>query len=306
LETPLADDEGVMRMRVRKTTVSIYEPLAGEAPSLFEMGLPIVETDDKWHVSIGQKVPLNRDRDNVRPAYLRTVRTIVLNEMHDRLTEEDSNQTWVRQASSDASCSADAIKSVLDRRFGEKRAAYDPTDPEANKTFVAMGGTIVYGGMLNAQEWKNAKEAEAIQPAGKICPSPKPYGDDPDAKQVTVIPMEEWTDGIKNIVAYAQFLGRELMGVDVSVSVVHTTNYFSACYGPGKLDFNLMRLGHDWFEHGPTEEVDRLLIHEFGHQYSRDHLSEEYHDALCRLGAKLKALALEKPEELRRFMSGGQ
>jgi hypothetical protein len=47
LETPVADQEGVMRMRVRKTTVSIYEPLPGETPSLYEMGLPIVETGDK-------------------------------------------------------------------------------------------------------------------------------------------------------------------------------------------------------------------------------------------------------------------
>ena len=48
--------------------------------------------------------------------------------------------------------------------------------------------------------------------------------------------------------------------------------------------------------------MDRLLIHEFGHQYSGDHLSEEYHEALCRLGARLKRLALEKPEAIRRFM----
>ena len=51
-----------------------------------------------------------------------------------------------------------------------------------------------------------------------------------------------------------------------------------------------------------TEDVDWLLIHEFGHQYSSDHLSGEYHDALCRLGARLKRLALEKPETLRQFM----
>ena len=63
-----------------------------------------------------------------------------------------------------------------------------------------------------------------------------------------------------------------------------------------------MRLGHKWFEQGVTEDVDRLLIHEFGHHFSRDHLSEDYHDALCRLGAKLKRLALEKPEEIRQFM----
>src|SRR5437870_4585900 len=59
LETLVADDEGVMRSRVRKTQVSIFEPLPGEVPSLYEMGLPVVETGDKWQVNVGQKVPLN-------------------------------------------------------------------------------------------------------------------------------------------------------------------------------------------------------------------------------------------------------
>jgi hypothetical protein len=37
--------------------------------------------------------------------------------------------------------------------------------------------------------------------------------------------------------------------------------------------------------------VVRLLIHEFGHDYSGDHLSSQYHEALCRIGAKLFLLA---------------
>lgn len=61
-------------------------------------------------------------------------------------------------------------------------------------------------------------------------------------------------------------------------------------------------LEYGWFEHGANEEVDRLLIHEFGHQYSGDHLSEEYHEALCRLGAGLKRLALKKPESVKQFI----
>ena len=183
LETLMADEQGVMRPRTRKTIVKVYEALPGEVPSLYEMGLPVVETGDKWHVNIAQKVPLNRDRDNVKPGYLKTVRTLVLNEMHDRLTLEDANQVWVRQGSSDPACSEEAIKKVLDLRFGEKRAAYDPTDPEANKTWVSKGGTIVHGSMMNGQEWKKAKEAGAIVPAGHLCPTPKPYSDDPNAKE---------------------------------------------------------------------------------------------------------------------------
>jgi hypothetical protein len=299
LETQIADDKGVMRPTTRKAQVSLYEPLPGEVAHLYEMGLPIVETGDKWHVSIGQKVPLNKDRNNVKPAYLKAVRSLVLNEMHDRLTQEDANADWVRQASSSQDCSAEAIKKVLDLRFGEKRAAFDPNDPEANKAWVAQGGTLVYGPMLSGQEWRTAKEAGAIQSAGKLCPTAKPYSKDRDAKNVTIIPAEKWTAGMRQIADYAAFLGKELMDVAVTVTFVNTTSNFSACYGPGDLHFNLFRLGHKWFEEGITEEVDRLLIHEFGHQYSGDHLSEDYHEALCILGAKLKRLALEKPETLK-------
>jgi hypothetical protein len=107
---------------------------------------------------------------------------------------------------------------------------------------------------------------------------------------------------MKNIVAYAVFLARELMQVSLTVSVVHTTNNFAACYGSGRLDFNLLRLGHKFFEQGASEGVDRLLIHEFGHEASADHLSEEYHEALCKLGAGLKKLALERPEAIKYFL----
>lgn len=300
LETQVADEKGVMRPTIRKAQVSLYEPLPGEVPSLYEMGLPIVETADKWHVSVGQKIPLNRDRNNVKPAYLKAVRTLVLNAMHDRLSQDDANADWVRQASSDPACSPEAIKKVLGLRFGEKFAAFDPNDKEAGKNWVAQGGTLVYGPMLSPQEWKNAKEAGAIQPASKLCPTPKPYKKGAEGENVTIIAPENWSAGMKKVADFAVFLGRELMTVDVQVTFVHTTNNFLACYGPGDLHFNVFRLGYEWFEQGITEEVMTLLIHEYGHQFSSDHLSEEYHDALCKLGARLWRLALEKPGEFAR------
>jgi hypothetical protein len=265
------------------------------------MGLPVVETGDQFHVSIAQKVPLNRDRNNVRPAYLQAVRVAVVNAAHDLLsTAEEATAGWAKLAGADPRCSDDAIKHLIRLRFGNKVAAPDPSDTEAMKRFQAQGGVIVAG--LSKGEWANVRRSGAVLPAGQICPTAKPYSDDPNAKNVTIIPEEKWSDGIRNVAAYARFLAKELMGVDLTVSIVHTTNAFGACYGSGRLDFNLLRLGHLWFEQGPTEEVDRLLIHEFGHQYCGDHLSEAYHEALCRLGAGLKRLALDKPEELRQFM----
>lgn len=302
LETLVADDGGVMRSRVRKTVLEVHPTMPGEIAQLYEMGLPVVETGDKWHINVGQKVPLNRDRNNVKPSFLRAVRTLELNEMHALLAEDDANQDWVRQATSNPDCSEKAITKVLSLRFGEKRAAYDPSDLEANKTWVSQGGTLVYGSMLNGQEWNNAKRAGAIIPAGQLCPTTKPYSTDPNTASVDVLAEQNWTDGMKNIAAYSVFLGRELMDVAITVQFVNTPSRFLACYGNCQVHFNVQHLGYKWFDQGGNEEVDRLLIHEFGHQYSSDHLSEAYHQALCRLGASMKRLALKQPDVLRRFL----
>jgi len=59
LPTVVADEEGVLRKTSRKTLVRVYEPAEGEAAMLYEMGIPVVETGDRFHVDVQQKVPLN-------------------------------------------------------------------------------------------------------------------------------------------------------------------------------------------------------------------------------------------------------
>lgn len=266
LETEAADEEGVLRRRIRKARVELYDPLPGEVPTLYELGLPVVETGDRWHVNVGQKVPLTLSRDNVPPAYLRALRTLVLNDMHRRLTEEDANAPWVQQATSDPDCSGEAIATFLELRFGTNRASYDPTDPEANKAVQAGGGVIVTGRMLNREQWRKAREAGAIEPAGRVKPTAKSYSLDPAGPAVEVVLPDQWSAAIRNVADYAAFLAWGLMGVTLAITVVRTGNNFLACYGAGRLDLNLLHLGDCWFERGASEDVDRLLIHEFGHQ----------------------------------------
>jgi hypothetical protein len=66
----------------------------------------------------------------------------------------------------------------------------------------------------------------------------------------------------------------------------------AASYSPGgELVFNRFRLGTEWFEQGITRDVVCALICEFGHEHSPDHQSAQYHEALCRIGAKEFLLA---------------
>ena len=298
LPTLVADDDGVLRRSERRTVVRVYEPAADEPAMLYEMGIPVVETGDRFHVDVQQKVPLNSDRDNVTPAYLRAIRVAVLNATHTYLTESDTTQTWVKEACSDERVEDVAVRQAVKLRFGDNAVIYDPSDPEANKLAAAEGRPVIYGGNLSADEWSMVKRADAMRPAGVVTPSPKPYG--LNGRSPNAIDVSEWTPGMVRVVDHAKTIARELLACEISVEIVREFGWpYSATYGKGSLTFNLSKLGHDFFDNGITDDVNDLLIHEFGHHYAGDHLSTDYFNALTKLGAKMVRLALVKPEVFR-------
>ena len=301
LPTVSADGEGILRPSKRQTDVHVYDPKPGDAPTLYEMGIPVVETGDKWDIDIQQKIPLNMDRDNVTPSYLRVLRTAVLNEMHGFLAETDSSATWVADALASPDVSRGAVKQVVQGRFGEKAAIYDPTDTEANKRLVSEGYNLIPGGSFTREQWVNIKLAGVALPAGQLSPSAKPYTS--GGAPLTLLDPSKWTPGIQNKVAYAEWLGHKLLRRQITVRVVCDVGWpFGATFGPsGVLTLNLGRLGHAWFNKGPCVDVDELIIHEFGHNECPDHLSTDYYDALCKLGAKLADLARREPSAFDQF-----
>jgi hypothetical protein len=299
LPTVIVDMEGNLTKTIRKTTIEIYDAGGGEA-MLYEMGIPVCATGDKWHVDICQKVPLNMDRTGVTESYLRSVRVAVLNAMYKELEPEDATDTWVRDALGDKRAADAAVVRGIDLRFGAKRVVFDPSDPEANKLAVSKGYTVIQGGSLSKGEWENVKRTTAAKPAGHVTPSPKPYSESGDPAEF--IPEKDWTNAQRVTVEYTKRLAEALLdGFVPEVMIVNTRNNFGAAYcANGELHWNVGRLGHKWFEavaRGDTDEFHRLLVHELGHSHigDMDHLSSEYHDALCRLGAKLTRYALVKP-----------
>ena len=82
---------------------------------LYELGIPVVETGDKWHYDIGQKVPLTLDRENVQPSFLRQIRVAVFNRMHRQLAPKDVNSAWAETAIASPDCAPTAgqVASIL-------------------------------------------------------------------------------------------------------------------------------------------------------------------------------------------------
>jgi hypothetical protein len=293
-----------LKRTIRKCEASLYEVGPDEVASIYEMGIPVVETGDRFHVDVGQKVPLNVERDNVTPAFLRDVRRIVLDHAHDLLEPDDGGAAWLTDAMTDEEVSPAALGAALKLRFGDKIVARDPSDPEANKIAASAGYTVLSSGSLPPQVWKNVKRDGLVLPAGQVTPSPKPYM--PGQENVRKVePEDKWTPGMRNVADFSVAMAKRLLGAEIVVEFVNDPAClnFRATYGrgpgaTGKLEYNLRVLGRKWFDlPDPADpKLLALLLHELAHHESGDHLSSEYHHAIEELAGRAIRLALDEPK----------
>lgn len=173
LPTEIADAEGQLRRSVRLAEVEVYECETGTGEVL-ELGIPVVETENGYIVNVNQKIPLNMERDNVTPAFLKALNVALLNAVHDKLSEEAAALPWAQEAAGDARASVEAVGSCIVKRFGDKAVIANPSDPMANATAAAAGYTVVSGGSLSAGAWANVRKTNALLSASKVFVTPKP------------------------------------------------------------------------------------------------------------------------------------
>ena len=293
LPTIISNAEGELTRTARQTRVELYRPLTGETPHLYEMGIPVVplEGGEPYHVNVMQKVLLNHERDNVTPAYLREIRTAVLNNTYDLIKDEEAKGLWVNHALEDDDVSSDAVRAIIKERFGDKVVAFDPSDLEANARAMGAGYTVIPGATFSKAAWSHIRDTEAAPGAGKTFPTPAPH----NGQAAEAIPVDKWTPDMLAVANLAQRLARELMGIDIAIYIMRDYNA-TASYAPGELFFNLKRLGHGFFRESNLPNILKLLLHELGHHGNKHHLSDEYHENLTSLGAKAIMLALRQPD----------
>lgn len=281
LPTVISDEDGNLVRSSRNTKIDLF---VTDKHFIYEMGIPVVETDIGFSIDVNQKIPLNKDRDNVSPGYLKKLKTYLLNHTSSELTEEESKASWVTEALEDAD--SNAVKDVVESRYGEDAVVFDMSDQEANKKAFADDVNVITGGSFNSRVWDNIKKAreehqDFARPSGSVgkYASPNLTG---GAKEIN-----EYTDGMKEVVAYAKELHLYLFDSSCFVRI-HNGSGASATYGKYNLQFSYKMLGKNWFDlKNNKQKILELIIHEFGHWYSLDHLSEKYYAGLCEIGAKL-------------------
>ena len=223
LPTLISNDDGVLTRTTRVTGISVYETPDECTARIYELGIPVVETGDKFDIDVRQKVPLNLDRDNVPPAYLRKLRVLVLNELYERIDVEDSNSVWVQEATASPDIVKSAFETVIDQRFGKDAVSYDPSDPEANAQAINAGASVIHGRSLSADQWKNSRRFQTVTPAGRSgFATAKPYSSDPNAPSVRTLSHDEWTPAMLRVESMTRNLCKIANGFE-SVSYTHLT-----------------------------------------------------------------------------------
>lgn len=283
LPTVYEDADGNVRATRRKTTVLIYEPQAGETPTIFELGIPVVEHDGRFHINVGQKVPLNRGRDNVPPSYLKLLREEVLNVTYDILSTDDVKKAWVTEALPNAD--TDAFRAVVTGIHGANAVIADASNPEATKLAVEQGRSVIHGPQFPREVWARIREETIFKPAGQVIQTGVPTS--PDGKPP--IPEDLWDLNMIALAEYTREAGQFLLGFRPMVRFQNLITIRKAgWWGNGEITFNLGVLGKRWPGEASQESIDALLIHEFAHHTASDHYSAEFYGACCRLGAALR------------------
>jgi len=278
LPTEISDGDGILRRTMRRSSVEVWRVRDGEEAHVYELGVPIVPTGDRYHYNVMQKVPLNMNRDNVTPSYLQQLRAVVLSATFDDLREGDSCAAWVRNAIEDPDVAPDAVRTVVRLQFGDRAVISDPSDIEGTKIAVTRGFTVVPGGAFSSAAWRNVREADALLPAGRVTPSPKPFT--PGGRPLKMVTM--YTPEMFRAATHAEVVARCTIGREIRVRFTDDDEWnFVACYGDGTLTVNVLRTSLD------VDSMNELLLHELSHERVSDHLSNQFHEECCRLGALL-------------------
>jgi hypothetical protein len=268
----------ILKKVQRNTAIEVYKCLDGETAKIYEMGIPVCETGDKWHYNVMQRVPLATDREKVDAKFLQSVRVAVLNILAYSIEDVDASEKWVRDASASKSIGKEVVRHVATLRWGESRAVRDPGDPRSVETAIVNGYHIVSGNELSKQEWENFRAAGAIPATSKLFPTKLVAG--------CIIPESKWTGGMYQVFTLTLEIAKNVGMPIPTVEFIESEATTAADYGSRILRFNVSRLGEDWFEPKNIEAQIALIVHELAHEYG-GHLEKAYQDAICRFAAKL-------------------
>ena len=131
---------------VLATRVHLVAVAEGEQPLIHEMGIPVcdVEWSEPFHVDVGQRVPMNPNRDAVQAGYPARLHKACLPALLPEMTKERVLASWVGEAAQSAG--DDVQKAVVAKAFGEGAVRAVPATGrfDHNADAEELGNTVVH------------------------------------------------------------------------------------------------------------------------------------------------------------------
>jgi hypothetical protein len=291
LETQIADSipGSPLRKTYRKTEIQIIRDSQGV---LCEMGVPVQSLDCPYIVDVQQKIPMPPNRDVVRDSYLKTVYAAVLTAMVDDLEYDSNNgKTWVRMAVCDDSVPDEVVKKVLAARYGDKVMLWS-NDMKANEKASQEGFEVINSRSLDPEERKAFERVGLVHTSERFA-TPGSI----DGPQEDYVEEKDWTPGMIRLAEFSKMIAKPLVGQDINVRVYRFLTGAAADYNPcdHTLRFNLIRLGHAFFNEEIGEGQIGLIAHEISHEEGNwpNWKYLQYFQVIC---GKAVMLALKHPE----------
>lgn len=273
---------GVFRKTQRKTKVDIHIP--NGKSFLYEMGIPVLEIDCKYSMNVQQKVPLSVDRDTVPPSFLSVLYAEVLNNTFTELKSEESSSIWIREGSANTRINPEAIKTVINRRYGDKVVVANPTDKNSIDEAISHGFKVVYGSELSKEEWDNVKKTSIMPSSTELFGS-----------NITTAETIEPSPQMLKFADLSKRIAKRFLGIDITVRFAKWDGV-TAQYGNRTLTLNVQKLNNGFFTDTiVTARQLNLIIHELGHE-DGNHTEHSYHELITKLAGELIIKALEDRE----------
>jgi hypothetical protein len=262
--TTEVDDDGILKRRQRKTDVYVHDIYMFKN-YLYEMGIPVCEIDCDYSIDVQQRIPLSTDRETVSEAFLKDLYAEVLNHVYEDIDEDMSSNTWIREGMSDDRINKDAVKNIVEKRYGKDVVFASPTDPIS----------------IDDAKRQNIKRFDLINTSHNV------FGHNVVAGE-TVTDLTVKQKRFKNL---AIKIAKEI-GVDLTIRFARFKGV------PGQYDNQVLTVNLQTIENGffdDLEEQIKFLLHEIPHEKGH-HTEKEYHQTITKLGARLTMLALNSPE----------
>jgi hypothetical protein len=128
---------------VRKTLVNLVPVINNETPFVYEMGIPVcpLEWDQPYNLDVGQRVPMNPNRDAVASGFLTKLHRAALPVLVDEMDSTGALADWVGSA---AAGSIEPVQiAIVDKAFGSNAVRSVPKfgkhsfDDDAQETLDA-------------------------------------------------------------------------------------------------------------------------------------------------------------------------